>query len=100
MTTTYRKLKLEDLVIGKSYTFYQANDTKFTATLYGLTNTTVLLKNYEFEQETDSPNVVRSKPRDWIRYAESEEFKVKINTFFSDHTNTKYEIQTNKDLNR
>ncbi len=78
----YRKLPLEELELGKTYTFYQTNHMKFTAKFYGLTNTTLLIKNYELENEKDSSNVVRSKPREWISHAESEEFKIKINHFF------------------
>lgn len=79
--TTYRRLKLDALELGKKYKFYKTNGREFIGNFYGLTNTTIFIKNYESINSKDSPVIIRSMPRDWINYAESEEFKIKINNF-------------------
>lgn len=80
--SVYRKLQLENLELGKKYTFYAQNRTRiFTANFFGLTSTTLLLKNYTSEYEQDRFSCIRSMPRGIIDYVESEEFTVKINNF-------------------
>ena len=79
----YKKLQLENLELGKKYKFYRKNKAEFNGVLYGLTPTTIILKNYQSDNITDEPTCVRIISKDLIEYAESEKFKIKINNFLN-----------------
>ena len=79
----YKKLKLNNLQLGKWYIFYKTDGKTFKAKFYGLTKTVLLVKHYIADGGADDPITIRSMPRDWVDYAESEEFKIQINNFIS-----------------
>lgn len=79
---TYRRLKLENLESNKFYTFYRIDGTKFQGTFDSIVGMTLVIRDYLTENESDR-SAIRSMPKDWITYAESEEFKIKVNNYFS-----------------
>jgi hypothetical protein len=79
---TYRKLKLTDLESNKYYTFYKKDNTKFKAILDSIINITLIVRNYESDNEKDLTSL-RSISSELISYAESEEFKIKINNYLT-----------------
>lgn len=79
---TYRRLKLENLESNKFYSFYRKDGKKFKGIFDSIIGVTLLIRNYECENEVDE-SAIRTMPKDWISYVESEEFKIKINNFLS-----------------
>ena len=77
---TYRRLKLEDLDSNKYYTFYRKDGTNFQGTFDSIVGLTLVIRDYRTENESDK-SAIRTLPKDWISYVESEEFKIKINNF-------------------
>ena len=77
---TYRKLKLENLESNKFYTFYRKDGIKFKGIFDSIIGVTLLIRDYITETEIDK-SAIRSMPKDWISYAESEEFTIKVNNF-------------------
>lgn len=77
---TYRRLKLEDLDSNKYYTFYRKDGTNFQGIFDSIVGVTLVIRNYRTENESDK-SAIRTMPKDWISYAESEEYKIKINNF-------------------
>jgi hypothetical protein len=77
---TYRKLKLENLESNKFYTFYRKDGIKFKGIFDSIIGVTLLIRDYITETEMDK-SAIRSMPKDWISYAESEEFTIKVNNF-------------------
>ena len=79
---TYRRLKLENLESNKFYTFYRIDGTKFQGIFDSIVGVTLVIRNYKTEKESDR-SAIRTMPKDWISYAESEEYKIKINNFMT-----------------
>jgi hypothetical protein len=78
----YRILKLDDMESNKKYKFYKTDNTNFTAIFDSIINNTLLVRNYETEIEKDN-SLIRTMPKEWIIYVESEEHKIMINNFFN-----------------
>jgi len=78
----YRKLKVVDLKPNKYYTFYKNDNTKFYAQFVNSTISTLIVKNYKSDNGCDSV-AIRTLPVSWIKYVESEEFKIKLNNFMN-----------------
>jgi len=81
-TDIFRKLKLADLEVNKYYTFYKNDNTKFYAQFINLFDTTLIVKNYK-NNNGYNETATRSIPVNWIKYVESEEFRIKINNFIN-----------------
>lgn len=79
---TYRRLKLENLESNKCYTFYRIDGTKFQGIFDSIVGVTLIIRNYKTEKESDR-SAIRTMLKDWISYAESEEYKIKINNFMT-----------------
>lgn len=77
---TYRKLKLEDLDSNKFYTFYKKDGSNFQGTFDSILGMTLIIRDYRTGDIKDN-SAIRTMPKDWISYAESEEFKIKVNNF-------------------
>lgn len=79
---TYRRLKLGNLESNKFYTFYRIDGTKFQGIFDSIVGVTLVIRNYKTENESDK-SAIRTMPKEWISYAESEEYKIKINNFIA-----------------
>lgn len=79
---TYRRLKLEDLDSNKYYTFYRKDGKNFQGTFDSIIGMTLVIRDYRTEKESDRA-AIRTMPKDWISYVESEEYKIKINNFMT-----------------
>ena len=78
----YRRLKLSNLESNKYYTFYRIDGTKFQGTFDSIVGMTLVIRDYLTENDSDK-SAIRTMPKDWISYAESEEFKIKVNNFIA-----------------
>lgn len=79
---TYRKLKLENLDSNKFYTFYKKDGTVFDGTFDSIVGQTLVIRDYRMGSINDK-SAIRTMPKDWIAYVESEEYRIKINNFMS-----------------
>ena len=61
-------------------TFYRKDGIKFKGIFDSIIGVTLLIRDYITETEMDK-SAIRSMPKDWISYAESEEFTIKVNNF-------------------
>jgi len=78
----YRKLKIEDMEPNKKYKFYKTDNTNFTAIFDSIFSNTLIVRDYETDTKKDN-SAIRSMPKEWISYVESEEYKIKINNFLN-----------------
>jgi len=77
---TYRKLKLENLESNKFYTFYRKDGTVFDGIFDSIVGQTLVIRDYRMGEDKSA---IRTMPKDWMAYIESEEYKIKINNFMS-----------------
>lgn len=77
---TYRRLKLEDLDSNKYYTFYRKDGKSFQGTFDSIIGMTLVIRDYRTGDIKEN-SAIRTLPKDWIAYVESEEFKIKLNNF-------------------
>jgi len=79
---TYRRLKLEYLESNKYYTFYKKDGKSFQGIFDSIIGVTIVIRNYKTEIESDKSGI-KTMPKDWISYAESKEYKIKLNNFIA-----------------
>lgn len=78
----YRKLKLTELETSKQYKFYDKNNNiTFDAIFDSIIGDVLIVRNYKCENMTDEVYSIRTIPKSWIEYAESENFIIKINNY-------------------
>jgi hypothetical protein len=77
---TYRKLKLENLESNKFYTFYRKDGIKFKGIFDSIVGKILVIRDY-INCDIKEKSPIRTIPKDWIAYVESEEFKIKVNNF-------------------
>jgi hypothetical protein len=78
----YRRLNLDDLETNKKYRFYKNDNTNFTAIFDSIFSGTLIVRHYETGKINDN-YAIRTMPKEWISYVESEEYKIKINNFLN-----------------
>ena len=72
----YKKLKLKELKQNNYYKFYKKDKESFEAIFDSIIRDTLIVRNYNTEE-----NSIRTMPKEWIDYIESEEHKIKVNNF-------------------